>query len=50
MAEAGCSVHEIAAVTGHTTLSEVQRHTKAAEQGRLAEAAIARIGKVPAEP
>jgi integrase len=43
LAEAGCSVHEIASVTGHTTLKEVARHTRAVDQGRLASAAKARI-------
>lgn len=42
LAEAGCSAHEIAAITGHKTLSEVQRYTAAADQQRLAEAAIRR--------
>lgn len=44
LAEAGCTPHQIAAVTGHRTLSEVQRYTKAADQERLAETALARIG------
>lgn len=43
LAEAGCSMHEIAAITGHKTLSEVSRYTKAAEQKKLAEAAMRRI-------
>jgi hypothetical protein len=30
-AEAGCSVHEIMAITGHRTLAEVEWYTKAAE-------------------
>ena len=33
---AGCSVHEIAAVTGHASLSEVERYTKEANRKRLA--------------
>jgi integrase len=41
-AEAGCTVHEIAAITGHASLSEVQRYTKAADQARLARAAMDR--------
>ena len=45
LAEAGCTPHEIAAVTGHQTLKEVERYTKAADQARLATAAIARIGR-----
>jgi integrase len=43
LAEAGCSVHEIAAITGHATLSEVARYTKQADQGRLASAAMAKM-------
>ena len=44
LAEAGCTAHEIAAVTGHRTLAEVQRYTLAADQAHLAERAVARIG------
>lgn len=36
LAEAGCTVHQIMAISGHQTLSEVQRYTKAAEQSRMA--------------
>lgn len=43
LADAGCSTHEIMAITGHKTLSEVQRYTVAAAQKTLAKAAIARI-------
>jgi integrase len=43
LAEAGCSANEIAAITGHATLAEVSRYTKAAEQRRLAQAAIHRL-------
>jgi site-specific recombinase XerD len=42
LAEAGCSVSEIAAITGHKTLAEVERHTRAADQERLARQAIQR--------
>lgn len=45
LAEAGCSANEIAAVTGHVTLEEVARYTKAAEQKRLAQSAINRLGE-----
>jgi integrase len=41
-AEAGCSEKEIAAHTGHASLREVERYTKAADQLRLARAAMAR--------
>jgi len=40
LAEAGCTMHEIAAITGHASLSEVQRYTKAADQKRLAWSAM----------
>ena len=43
LAQAGCSVHEIAAITGHRTLGMVQLYTASADQARLAEAALARL-------
>jgi len=43
LAEAGCTPHEIAAITGHATLAEVQRYTRSADRSRLAEAAIVRL-------
>ena len=47
LAEAGCTAHEIGAITGHASLTELVRYTKAADQRRLAEAAKTRtsIGK-----
>jgi integrase len=42
LAEAGCSASEIAAVTGHKTLSEVAHYTNAADQARLARSGRAR--------
>jgi integrase len=42
LAEAGCSASEIAAITGHKTLAEVERYTRAADQERLARRAIQR--------
>jgi len=36
MAEAGCTAHEIMAVTGHATLAEVTRYTKDANRPKLA--------------
>lgn len=42
LAEAGCSAHEIMALTGHKTLSEVERYTRAAEQVRLGQTALAK--------
>jgi integrase len=41
LAEAGCSEHQIASISGHKTLSEVQRYTRAARQSQLARAAMA---------
>jgi integrase len=43
LADAGCSVHQIAAITGHQSLKEIERYTKAAEQRRLARDAIDRL-------
>ena len=43
LAEAGCTAHQIATVTGHQTLAEVQRYTVAADQAKLAEQAVARL-------
>jgi len=42
LAEAGCSAHEIAAITGHRTLKEIERYTKSADQAHLARKAMAR--------
>ena len=42
LAEAGCSANEIAAISGHATLSEVQRYTKAVDQARMARNAMTR--------
>jgi integrase len=43
LADAGASAHEIAAISGHRTLKEVERYTKGADQARLAKAAMERI-------
>jgi len=40
LAESGCSAHQIASITGHKSLTEVERYTKAANQKRMATAAI----------
>ena len=42
LAEAGCSANEIAAISGHASLREVERYTKAADQERMARNAMAR--------
>jgi integrase len=43
LANAGCSERQIMAITGHKSVSEVSRYTKAAEQARLAEQAMAKL-------
>jgi len=43
LADAGCSVHEIMSVTGHRSLAEVERYTRAAHQKKLASAAILKL-------
>jgi integrase len=43
LAEAGATVHEIAAITGHATLKEIERYTKTADRKRLAAKAIAKM-------
>jgi integrase len=40
LAEARCTPHEIMAISGHTTLKEVERYTRAAERARMARSAI----------
>jgi integrase len=50
LADAGCSVHEIAAISGHKTLKEIERYTKAADQARLARTAMERIGTETVKP
>lgn len=49
LAEAGCSAPEIAAVTGHKSLREVQRYIRAAEQKTLSGSAMERIGGTAGE-
>ena len=43
LAEAGCTVHEIAAITGHASLKEVARYTEAVDRRRLAQSAMAKV-------
>jgi site-specific recombinase XerD len=40
LAEAGCTAHQIAAISGQASLREVERYTKAADQARLARQAF----------
>jgi len=50
LAEAGYTPHQIAAITGHKTLSEVERYTRAVDQTRLAREAMERIARVKHYP
>lgn len=45
LAEAGCTTHEIMAITGHKNLAEVERYTRKARQKGLAQAAIVKLGE-----
>ncbi len=44
LAEAGCSAHQIAAITGHKRLTDVAHYTRAAEQRKMAEDAMSMLG------
>jgi integrase len=50
LAEAGCTPHEIAAITGHATLKEIERYTKAASRKRLAESAMDKVRTSSVKP
>jgi integrase len=43
LAEAGCSANEIASISGHASLREVERYTRAADQTRMARNAVERL-------
>jgi integrase len=43
LAEIGCTANQIGAITGHASLSEVQRYTKAADRKRMAREAMAKL-------
>jgi integrase/recombinase XerD len=43
LAEKGCTDHEIMAITGHRSLSEVQRYTQKARRSVLADSAMAKF-------
>jgi integrase len=45
LAEAGCSASQIAAVSGHKSLQEVERYVREADQERMARDALARIAE-----
>ena len=50
LAEAGASEHQIAAITGHKTLSEVAHYTRQARQSRLAAAAMDLLQNIESQP
>ncbi len=43
LAEAGCSLKEIAAITGHRSLAMLEKYSRGADQQKLARAAIRRL-------
>lgn len=43
LAEAGCTIHQIKAITGHKTDAEVHRYTAKADQVRLAHSAFEKL-------
>jgi integrase len=43
LAEGGASPHEIMSITGHRTIGEIERYTKAANQPRLADVAMSKL-------
>jgi len=43
LAEAGCSANVIASITGHRSLNEVERYTRAADQARMAREGMAML-------
>lgn len=45
LAEAGCTPHEIAAITGHRTLAMVALYTRSVDQERAADAAIVKLSE-----
>lgn len=45
--EAGCTPHQVGAITGHKSLAEIERYTRDANQEGLARTAISRIGAKP---
>jgi hypothetical protein len=50
LAEAGCTVHEIAAITGHDSLSEIENYTQAAGQEALAKRAMQQLQNPKGSP
>jgi integrase len=50
LAESGATAKEIASVSGHKTLREVERYTSAADQKHLSRNAIAKLKREPTVP
>jgi integrase len=48
LADAGCSVHEIAAILGHLDLAQVRTYTQGYDRARAADSGMARLGTVEA--
>jgi hypothetical protein len=46
LAQAGSTTHQIASITGHKTLSELQGYTESADQKRLAIEAMAKVVRI----
>lgn len=47
LAEVGCTPHQIQAITGHKNLQEIETYTKAVNQRRLAQIAMASLANRP---
>jgi len=43
LAEAGATPHEIGAITGHTSLKEIERYTKAAQRSGMATQGMSKL-------
>jgi integrase len=43
LAEIGCTAHQIASITAHASLKEVERYTEAADRKRMAKEAMAKL-------
>src|SRR5262245_36454728 len=50
LAEAGCTAHEIAAITGHASLKEIEHYTKAVDQQKLAASAMEKTSTFSGQP
>jgi integrase len=50
LANAGCSVHGVAAISGHKTLKEVERYTKRYDRERAAREAMAQMVNAAVKP